>query len=231
MTPEFYREYLREQTRKRTLLYCMNPNKLQACQFLIKYHEDRGDKIIVFSDNVYALEVRKRIFEFCQVDWISRCSTMRKSLESCISTAQPLRLNACVFCNTFNIILTLTPFFFRRWARCLVFERLSHFLCEKRLGIRQSICLRQRVLFRFHRTLVLVVRKHNVLVRRFFFSCASLKFKCLQGEFFVQRDVMMRASMPSFIPLCQRTPKRCSTRQNASNSLLTKGTLSRLSHI
>jgi DNA excision repair protein ERCC-3 len=57
MTPEFYREYLREQSRKRMLLYCMNPNKFQACQFLIKYHEDRGDKVIVFSDNVYALEV------------------------------------------------------------------------------------------------------------------------------------------------------------------------------
>ncbi len=40
------------------LLYCMNPNKFQSCQFLIKYHEDRGDKIIVFSDNVFALEVR-----------------------------------------------------------------------------------------------------------------------------------------------------------------------------
>ena len=58
MTPEFYHEYLKEQSRKRMLLYCMNPNKFQACQFLIKYHEDRGDKIIVFSDNVFALEVR-----------------------------------------------------------------------------------------------------------------------------------------------------------------------------
>jgi DNA excision repair protein ERCC-3 len=58
MTPEFYREYLREQSRKRVLLYCMNPRKFQACQFLIKYHEDRGDKVIVFSDNVFALEVR-----------------------------------------------------------------------------------------------------------------------------------------------------------------------------
>ncbi|KAF8623708.1 hypothetical protein AX17_007405 [Amanita inopinata Kibby_2008] len=56
MTPEFYREYLREQSRKRMLLYCMNPNKFQACQFLIKYHEERGDKVIVFSDNVFALE-------------------------------------------------------------------------------------------------------------------------------------------------------------------------------
>jgi hypothetical protein len=59
MTPEFYREYLREQSRKRMLLYCMNPRKFQACQFLIKYHEDRGDKIIVFSDNVFALEVSR----------------------------------------------------------------------------------------------------------------------------------------------------------------------------
>lgn len=57
MTPEFYHEYLREQSRKRALLYCMNPHKFQACQYLIKYHEDRGDKIIVFSDNVFALEV------------------------------------------------------------------------------------------------------------------------------------------------------------------------------
>lgn len=57
MTPEFYREYLKEQSRKRMLLYCMNPNKFQACQFLIQYHEDRGDKVIVFSDNVFALEV------------------------------------------------------------------------------------------------------------------------------------------------------------------------------
>lgn len=56
MTPEFYREYLREKSRKRMLLYCMNPKKFQACQFLIRYHEDRGDKIIVFSDNVYSLE-------------------------------------------------------------------------------------------------------------------------------------------------------------------------------
>lgn len=62
MTPEFYREYLKEQSRKRMLLYCMNPKKFQACQFLINYHEDRGDKIIVFSDNVYALEVKLSIY-------------------------------------------------------------------------------------------------------------------------------------------------------------------------
>ncbi|KAK7206735.1 DNA repair helicase rad25 [Myxozyma melibiosi] len=56
MTTEFYSEYLKESSRKRRLLYIMNPKKFQACQFLINYHEKRGDKIIVFSDNVYALQ-------------------------------------------------------------------------------------------------------------------------------------------------------------------------------
>ncbi|CAG9862163.1 unnamed protein product [Phyllotreta striolata] len=56
MTPEFYREYLECKTSKRLLLYVMNPNKFRATQFLIKYHERRGDKTIVFSDNVFALK-------------------------------------------------------------------------------------------------------------------------------------------------------------------------------
>lgn len=56
MTTEFYQEYMKESSRKRALLYVMNPRKFQACQFLIDYHEKRGDKIIVFSDNVYALQ-------------------------------------------------------------------------------------------------------------------------------------------------------------------------------
>ncbi|GMM28394.1 TFIIH/NER complex ATPase/helicase subunit [Martiniozyma asiatica (nom. inval.)] len=56
MTSEFYQEYLKQSARKKMLLYIMNPTKFQACQFLIQYHESRGDKIIVFSDNVYALQ-------------------------------------------------------------------------------------------------------------------------------------------------------------------------------
>ena len=34
----------------------MNPNKFRACQYLIRYHERRNDKIIVFSDNVFAVQ-------------------------------------------------------------------------------------------------------------------------------------------------------------------------------
>eukprot|EP00096_Caligus_rogercresseyi_P008434 TRINITY_DN2722_c0_g1_i1.p1 TRINITY_DN2722_c0_g1~~TRINITY_DN2722_c0_g1_i1.p1 ORF type:complete len:810 (-),score=242.78 TRINITY_DN2722_c0_g1_i1:82-2511(-) len=56
MTPEFYGEYLTIATMKKMLLCVMNPYKFRAAQFLIKYHERRNDKIIVFSDNVYALK-------------------------------------------------------------------------------------------------------------------------------------------------------------------------------
>nr|XP_054767705.1 general transcription and DNA repair factor IIH helicase subunit XPB-like [Lytechinus pictus] len=56
MAPEFFREYLAIRTRRRLLLYVMNPNKFRACQFLVRFHEQRNDKVIVFSDNVFALK-------------------------------------------------------------------------------------------------------------------------------------------------------------------------------
>ncbi|CAL8076186.1 unnamed protein product [Calicophoron daubneyi] len=56
VTPEFYREYLNMKSMKKLLLAVMNPNKFRACEYLIRYHERRDDKIIVFSDNVFALK-------------------------------------------------------------------------------------------------------------------------------------------------------------------------------
>ncbi|GAB5372390.1 hypothetical protein AAMO2058_001661000 [Amorphochlora amoebiformis] len=56
MTPEFYQAYLRANAHKQRLLYWMNPNKFKACEFLIRYHENRGDKVLVFSDCRFALE-------------------------------------------------------------------------------------------------------------------------------------------------------------------------------
>ena len=81
MAGPFYREYLRHggcgqvasggdlgegapeeakpraggDARCRRLLYVMNPNKFRACEYLVHYHEQRGDKVIVFSDDVFAL--------------------------------------------------------------------------------------------------------------------------------------------------------------------------------
>lgn len=56
MTPEFMHEYLAADARRKDLIAAMNPEKFRVCQFLIQYHEARGDKILVFSDNVFALQ-------------------------------------------------------------------------------------------------------------------------------------------------------------------------------
>lgn len=56
MTAEFYAAYLSATIHKQLLLYVMNPNKFRACEYLIRLHEAKGDKILVFSDNVYALK-------------------------------------------------------------------------------------------------------------------------------------------------------------------------------
>lgn len=56
MTGDFYREYLNATMRKRRVISVMNPTKFQICDWLIRKHESKGDKIIVFSDNVFALQ-------------------------------------------------------------------------------------------------------------------------------------------------------------------------------
>lgn len=60
MTKEFYRYYLSSNPAKRKLLYAMNPNKFRMCQYLVQFHEERGDKVIIFADNVYALQMYAR---------------------------------------------------------------------------------------------------------------------------------------------------------------------------
>lgn len=61
MTQEFYREYVQgcitgnTNSRVQRLLYVMNPTKVRTCEYLVRYHVKRGDKIIIFSDDVPAL--------------------------------------------------------------------------------------------------------------------------------------------------------------------------------
>lgn len=48
---------IQEAPNRRISLSVLNPEKFQACQFLIRHHEEvRRDKIIVFSDNIFALK-------------------------------------------------------------------------------------------------------------------------------------------------------------------------------
>jgi len=57
MTGPFMGEYLKaKEARLKQLLYVMNPSKIRAVCYLVKFHEDRGDKIILFSDLVYSLK-------------------------------------------------------------------------------------------------------------------------------------------------------------------------------
>lgn len=58
MTGPFMKEYLgATNARLKQLLYVMNPSKLRAVEYLVNFHEARGDKIIVFSDLVYSLKL------------------------------------------------------------------------------------------------------------------------------------------------------------------------------
>lgn len=58
MTGPFMEQYLMAgNARLKQLLYVMNPSKLRAVEFLVRFHEERGDKIIVFSDLVYSLKL------------------------------------------------------------------------------------------------------------------------------------------------------------------------------
>jgi len=61
MSSEFYDAYLKETCeRKRQTLHTFNPNKYRTCEYLIKLHEERGDKVLVFSDSIMALKYYAR---------------------------------------------------------------------------------------------------------------------------------------------------------------------------
>lgn len=60
MSKAFFEEYLRANDDRnyslQQALWTCNPNKLKVCEYLVRFHEQRGDKIIVFSDNIFILE-------------------------------------------------------------------------------------------------------------------------------------------------------------------------------
>jgi len=110
MTPEFYAEYLLAKSRARIVMQAMNPNKFQACQFLINYHERRGDKIIVFSDNVYSLMVSACVSQGSLRLPLTRyrdpSSNMPRNSEKLLFTEVRMRRNGCVFWLDSNMIQT-----------------------------------------------------------------------------------------------------------------------------
>lgn len=57
MTSSFYKEYLgaKNNPRLKEALYFNNPTKYMACDYLVRLHEKRGDKIIIFCDHIFAI--------------------------------------------------------------------------------------------------------------------------------------------------------------------------------
>ena len=60
MEDSFHAEYLKYENRsgfhaRCRMLYTANPTKLIIAEYLVQYHEARGDKIIVFSDDIDVL--------------------------------------------------------------------------------------------------------------------------------------------------------------------------------
>eukprot|EP01031_Cornospumella_fuschlensis_P008356 gene8356-10302_t len=57
MTKEFYAEYIKHSaqgSRLQRMLYTLNPTKFRVCEYLVSFHVARGDKVIIFSDDVPA---------------------------------------------------------------------------------------------------------------------------------------------------------------------------------
>eukprot|EP00392_Amoebophrya_sp_AT5.2_P002359 g2364.t1 len=90
MSPSFYEEYLqkivtRGQHATARLLFTCNPIKLCIAEFLIRFHEKRGDKVLVFSDNTELLktfaEAMKRYYIYGEVPNREREVILRKFKE------------------------------------------------------------------------------------------------------------------------------------------------------
>jgi len=58
MSAEFFAEYSKKETTAsmKNRLVAVNPQKFRTCQYLIRYHEEKKDKIIIFSDDLFALK-------------------------------------------------------------------------------------------------------------------------------------------------------------------------------
>ena len=101
------------------LLYVMNPNKFRVCQFLVKFHEQRNDKIIVFSDNVfalksYAIKMNKYAKYTCTFVCPYTALLMCFVNTGLIFTDRHRKANECTFYRISNTTLELTRYSCRK---------------------------------------------------------------------------------------------------------------------
>mmetsp|Transcript_39302 Transcript_39302/g.123063 ORF Transcript_39302/g.123063 Transcript_39302/m.123063 type:complete len:822 (-) Transcript_39302:79-2544(-) len=88
MTKEFYREYLRRGPRTGDRhFYALNPNKFRVCEYLMHYHEARGDKTLVFCDDIISLEIYATKLERPWIKGDTSLQERQDTLESFRSTS------------------------------------------------------------------------------------------------------------------------------------------------
>jgi hypothetical protein len=115
MTPDFFQEYVTGKKHRRLLLCVMNPNKFRACQFLIRYHEQRNDKIIVFSDSTVALKIyAEKLGKYCSFLRLFSIFSKIYIILDHLFGVKPTIQNVFKFYKIFNIILVSTQSLFRK---------------------------------------------------------------------------------------------------------------------
>ena len=77
MTPLFMKQYLESGARERKDLWNMNPNKLAAVEYLVKYWEDQGHKILVFSDGSRRTRPPSCALNVCRGLRVTECSPLQ----------------------------------------------------------------------------------------------------------------------------------------------------------
>ena len=64
MTIQYFQEHEKQDNNvKKQSIYISNPNKLMACEWLMNFHEQRGDKVIIFADSIFIIEKLGRILK------------------------------------------------------------------------------------------------------------------------------------------------------------------------
>lgn len=84
MTGPFYKHYLLAPNKGR-LYSALNPNKFNAVERLIKYHEKLGHKILVFADILYALHQYYEYLKQSDSEGPKHLRRVRPILEGCVS--------------------------------------------------------------------------------------------------------------------------------------------------
>ena len=135
MTREFTGEYMKaEKNSLKELLACLNPSKLQATAEIVRHHERRGDKILVFSDSLYVL---RELSKLLQRRAISGATGLRERLQLLSDFQSGTRLNTLIVSRIGDCAIDLP-------AASVIIQVSSHFGSRRQEAQRLGRILRPK---------------------------------------------------------------------------------------